>query len=164
MLSVNASIKDARRREEAFDEIWREVNDPTTVAVRSANEKDSEGLMHGLLRGHVYTQGLNILRDLTKNHFSRQKPGFFARIFRTKAAREYAAELEEKQPQQAEQTAQPVKEEPRVNTGDPEFTDQLGIVTSQEVLPTNDAPANESPTNVAEFTGQQEGPDPMEHP
>ncbi len=37
-------------------------------------------------------KGEAILNDLASKHFSRERPSFFARIFRTKEAREYAAE------------------------------------------------------------------------
>ncbi|MCQ2413705.1 MAG: hypothetical protein MJ082_02760 [Clostridia bacterium] len=90
-LTVEESIKIAQQKMKVFDDLWNEVNDPSGYVATMAREKE----FTSLLRGEVYAKGAAVLRDLSKNHFSREKPGFFARLFRTQAAREYKAERDE---------------------------------------------------------------------
>lgn len=89
--TVEESIKTAQAKMKVFESLWNEVNNPEEYIAVMAAEKD----LTALLRGEVFAKGAAVLRDLTKNHFTREKPGFFARLFRTKAAREYKAERDE---------------------------------------------------------------------
>lgn len=89
--TVEESIKTAQQKMKVFESLWSEINDPSGYVATTAREKD----FTSLLRGEVYAKGAAVLRDLSKNHFTREKPGFFARLFRTKAAREYKAERDE---------------------------------------------------------------------